>query len=563
MRGRIIIGALLATLAFGVPSASAVPVAIQGTPGNDEISILATSAASGTYYVNGVPTLFAGASTVTIDAGAGDDRISVINPEAGTFAPALGVRVNGGDGTDSFTDARGQAAVGWLDHDPADGAGTKTVIHIGAYVQKIVLDSVDGDVSDYVSEQTWTYRGNPGPDNIGLEDTPPLGRGPCCGGQVLTNTGERVDPGAAKSTIVIDTKTGGSSDVVTLAGAWKIASELIVDDGSAQPEDTVRLDSYGYLAQQYAQQNGANNLKVRAAVVQGGGGFYGTSLAVDAGRLDLTDGALHTAVDSLEVQGGNDVHVREADDVQVGGVWTKVSGVRSGAGVASVETPGTLTVLPTEDVAGSDVTISANGLNMLGGAQAPSGTVRLRSQAPGVPMNLGALDDPAGTLSISDGELDRAGAPRVEVGRGDSGPATISAQFDRPTTTLAVTSGGGYAVTSTGSLGADTLELADGSSTGRAWAVDPSKVTVGGATIPYRAGQGLRVGGGSGDDSFAVKASPQVAYSLDGGAGSDSLTYNAEGRTTSGDADPPDGSIESTGVRPVAFGSIEAVSITP
>jgi hypothetical protein len=50
MRGRIIIGALLATLAFGVPSASAVPVTIQGTPGNDTIRIDALTANAGTPF---------------------------------------------------------------------------------------------------------------------------------------------------------------------------------------------------------------------------------------------------------------------------------------------------------------------------------------------------------------------------------------------------------------------------------------------------------------------------------------------------------------------------------
>jgi hypothetical protein len=60
-----------------------------------------------------------------------------------------------------------------------------------------------------------------------------------------------------------------------------------------------------------------------------------------------------------------------------------------------------------------------------------------------------------------------------------------------------------------------------------------------------------------------VKASPLVPYSIDGGAGTDTLTYEAEGRTTSGDSTPPDGSIESPGVKPVAFAAIETVTIAP
>ena len=94
-----------------------------------------------------------------------------------------------------------------------------------------------------------------------------------------------------------------------------------------------------------------------------------------------------------------------------------------------------------------------------------------------------------------------------------------------------------------------------------------SFVSAGGGSIPYRAGSGLHLHAGSGIDTFAVKASPNVPYFVDGGEPSalpgDTLTYEAEGRATSGDATPPDGRIESPGVQPVVFGSIEALTILP
>jgi hypothetical protein len=138
----------------------------------------------------------------------------------------------------------------------------------------------------------------------------------------------------------------------------------------------------------------------------------------------------------------------------------------------------------------------------------------------------------------------------------------VSAPFDRPTGTLAVRVGSRLTATGAGVLGGATLELQEALYASRTWTVDAANLSVGdGGAVPYRASRLLSLRGGDIANTFAVKASPLVPYSIDGGAGIDTLTYDAEGRTTSGDADPPDGAIASRGVRPVEFAAIEYLSI--
>jgi hypothetical protein len=70
--------------------------------------------------------------------------------------------------------------------------------------------------------------------------------------------------------------------------------------------------------------------------------------------------------------------------------------------------------------------------------------------------------------------------------------------------------------------------------------------------------------GGSGADTFNIKADSTAALTIAGGdpttAPGDTLNYDREGRAISGDTTPPDGMITSPGVQPVTFTGIEGVS---
>ena len=169
-------------------------------------------------------------------------------------------------------------------------------------------------------------------------------------------------------------------------------------------------------------------------------------------------------------------------------------------------------------------------------------------------------------LALSDGELDLVSASRIDVGSATTGQHIVSAPITPGgTSSLALLGRGGFTRTGTGSLSEATLGLTDTSTNGRQWNVTQSDVQHGsGSPVPYSSVSTLALRGGTGADTFSVKASPTTNYALDGdnpgSAPGDTLDYDREGRAISGDTTPPDGQIDSPGVQPVAFTRFEAVN---
>ena len=108
-----------------------------------------------------------------------------------------------------------------------------------------------------------------------------------------------------------------------------------------------------------------------------------------------------------------------------------------------------------------------------------------------------------------------------------------------------------------GGTGTDTLQGPNGLNT---WNVTaPGQGNIAGLVGAFSSIETLS--GGSASDIFNVKAFTTGALTVTGGAGSDTLNYDAESRTVSGDIEPPDGFINSPPVQPVTFFQIEAVTI--
>ena len=75
-------------------------VTITGTGADDTLVVNATSANSGSYKLNGGPTItFAGMTKLTFNASAGSDSLTINNPIGGLFAPVNGIDYNGGGQT--------------------------------------------------------------------------------------------------------------------------------------------------------------------------------------------------------------------------------------------------------------------------------------------------------------------------------------------------------------------------------------------------------------------------------------------------------------------------------
>jgi hypothetical protein len=257
----------------------------------------------------------------------------------------------------------------------------------------------------------------------------------------------------------------------------------------------------------------------------------------------------------------SDVTVDVADNL------TNASGVHAGSGDVALTATGSEKLLTNSSaVQGATASLTADRMALdAGNVCVGTGDAPVVSDPPTRPIDVGSGSDPAGALSLSDAELDTFHAGRVAVGD-QSGVITVSAPVapaNAPRLDLSTATG--FARTGSGSLGAPDLRLVDSASSGQTWLVDPASVSEAGSAIPYSGVADLYItSSDAGADSVGVKASATTSYHLDGRAPAaspgDALTYDAEGRTVSGATSPPDGSIESPGVKPVAFKSFEALT---
>jgi hypothetical protein len=144
---------------------------------------------------------------------------------------------------------------------------------------------------------------------------------------------------------------------------------------------------------------------------------------------------------------------------------------------------------------------------------------------------------------------------------GSPGPlATLNLNgFDGSDTfTYVAISSGAITFTAHGGTGSDTLQGPDAPRTWNVTAANQGNIAS--LVASFRSIEAL--GGGPGNDTFNVKAFAAGSTSVTGGAGTDTLNYDAESRPVSGDTTPPDGTINSPGVQPVPFFQIETVNIT-
>ena len=128
------------------------------------------------------------------------------------------------------------------------------------------------------------------------------------------------------------------------------------------------------------------------------------------------------------------------------------------------------------------------------------------------------------------------------------------------TFTYVPTSAGAVVFNAHGGPGTDTIQGPNGASTWNVTAANAGNIA--GLVTSFRFIEALS--GGTANDTFNVKAFATGALTVTGGAGADTLNYDAESRAVSGDTTPPDGVIDSPGVQSVTFTQIErSTSSTP
>ncbi|MEQ9069596.1 MAG: hypothetical protein RLO18_22875, partial [Gimesia chilikensis] len=137
-------------------------IVVDGTAGDDTLTITALTANSGTYQINGGPVINFNANTdFTFNGLNGDDTLIINNPAGGLFDPVNGINFNGGTGGETLGDTLqilgGTAAT--VEHQFVDnnngsvffnGEGTATITYTG-------LEPIDDTIT--ATNRIFTFTG--------------------------------------------------------------------------------------------------------------------------------------------------------------------------------------------------------------------------------------------------------------------------------------------------------------------------------------------------------------------------------------------------------------------
>lgn len=150
------------------------------------------------------------------------------------------------------------------------------------------------------------------------------------------------------------------------------------------------------------------------------------------------------------------------------------------------------------------ITIHAADVQLNGFLDAGSQTVTFLTSGTSRPINLGS--NTAGSLSLTDAELDQVAAGTIQVGDADSGSITISNNITRPEATdLSLTTGGNHGIEFTGTSGV--LDSNNGNVVLTLNPTGTGAITSGGALKDIR---GINVSLLSGSDGIGTDANPFI-----------------------------------------------------
>ncbi|MEQ8852748.1 hypothetical protein, partial [Gimesia sp.] len=191
-------------------------IVVDGTAGDDTLTITALTANSGTYQINGGPIINFNANTdFTFNGLNGDDTLIINNPAGGLFDPVNGINFNGGTGGETLGDTLqilgGTAAI--VEHQFVDnnngsvfynGEGTATITYTG-------LEPIDDTIT--ATDRIFTFTG--AAETITLSDD----GGPGDGLSLIdSDLGESVNFIHPLATLTINTELAGGSgaDIINI-----------------------------------------------------------------------------------------------------------------------------------------------------------------------------------------------------------------------------------------------------------------------------------------------------------------------------------------------------------
>jgi Ca2+-binding RTX toxin-like protein len=394
------------------------------------------------------------------------------------------------------------------------GSGTQTIEHTA-------LETV----TDTVASPILTLEGTPGADAVTIGDSA------LPGGLTIASPTFPSYSFTNKASVSLDTLEG--DDPVAMANTSPPTG--LTGDFTVKTGGTITVGDADYTGARLV-------LRTPGAIVDpdGPGGVSVTAarLSVHAASVDLD-----TWVADLDADLSGAATVRNAVELNLGGL--------TAPGGFDVQAPA---IVNSSAITGAGGRLRADRMRLAGGSiDVGSARLALGPAGDGRAIDLGSTaDSAADALELSDAELATITAGEMALSGGAIRVSQAVAPPHLPLLTLFAQdfSGGG-------SISVGRLAITDTSSAGRSWTIDPTSA----GQVPLSNVGELSVTGGSGPDTFAVRASASTTFRIDGAAAADTLVYDREGRMVGGDTLPPDGAISSPGVRDVAFTGIEKVRI--
>ena len=484
---------------------------------------------------------------ITIDNGSmpadGVLRVDTPDTEEINFSNKTSVTINGNGGTDTVTITNTEAATGLtgaMAVNTGPESGEFISVDSANYTGADLLLTTTGPITDLNGTATNVTGDALAADaGSGIALDTAVGRleaGTDTGSILLGNTGDLIVGGLSGT--LHGLRIGGDTAGGTGSVSLDVGGSLTLDDATG-PE---------------AVRSGFDG----GAVALQASGMFTTTAGQDAARAPagsagVTAGDFAIAAGS-ELAAASVVALANSGDIVLGG---------TGSGAALSDAELDQVAAPTLDVIGANVRVT--GGVSIDPARVPSmelGTSGVVEQTAGAisAKTLRVLADSTVALGAAQNDVDEISGVGTSFDYRDADDLAIVGTGVRSTTGALELQAHGFA--GPGALTAQQITLSDGSATGRTWTIDAGSVSDGRAAIPYSDANALAVNGGGGADRFNVKASPNTAIAIDGGAPAaapgDVLTYDPEGRGVSGDLTPPSGQIESPGVQPVTFANVEA-----
>lgn len=265
---------------------------VEGTEGDDELSILATELDSGTFQFNGGSVVsFTSLTQLVFAGGEGDDILSIQNPDGGLFTPAEGILFDGGFRGETSGDALeilgGSAST--VEHRFVD-ENSGSIHYNGSATQTITYTGLE-PILDTIETQNRSFSFTGADETITLSDDGVAGDSYSLIDSTLGESVTFLNPTDALA-ILTQAAGGTGADTVNLNGLdSSFSADLFVTPGSDDAVNVGNLDL------------GAGDLTL-SGIVSFNGAFTTTGGVIVDSAGDLTfaaGGSLSAGVDSVEL----------------------------------------------------------------------------------------------------------------------------------------------------------------------------------------------------------------------------------------------------------------------